>query len=756
MHSAGAAALIPDDSVRLMENMVSRPGGFYKRPPYTFDDLGVLNTFPTGLGVWDDNANKVQRLFATVQAGGGGGLSLYVKGTSGETWSSEYSSAIGVLNYLASYTTYRGVLYITLASDGAVAVVPDAIASFNGTTLKANPIGGEPLYALTVNSFVDRLILGYVRASVVNQLGTSVAYDPTAWTATNVTTTNITNGDTVTGRITPTNTGTASIRKTDVYTVAASTTDTTLVFRSDLRNQSPTYEMPMTLEVYYSQAWVADTVMAVGAIRVPTTLNGYRYRVTAIAGDFKTDAATEPVWPTVVGTTIVDDQVTWICDGKEQVASQGMTLPTMTQEAGFIPYWVRAVIPPNPASTKVGVRLKFGNAAVGTIELAPVDISLKDGLADGDTRKVNYGQQLTVGKFFYPFVNLEDTATATADLDNDIYWTETSDPNTILGSNYYFLRDAPGKMTGAAVVGGRYVAFKRRGMWVFQGTADPDNPLQLERYFDNVGCVSPRAVCVFEDALYFMGESEIYSYKPGGVPEPICGVGMREEIIANDTAFSGFTGIGFNPTNRDLFVRARPSTSGAIYVYNLDRKHWSKWTTAISPASTIGSFVWCASTGNTYCIIRKGLAPAIYGVYRVDDDATGQDNAGATAVASYITLRPVETLIPRREFSIDNVGVYHSVSGAQTNNTFEVQISLDGGDTFAKYNRVTIPAVTTASEGDRFEVPMRQLSQRAIVRLYHTGDAGKTMFNVLDVDAVVRDIGQQRNISNPTQGASSL
>lgn len=752
-YSAGPAALIPDGYVRLLENMVSRPGGFFKRPPYVYDDLGTVDstTHPRGIGIWDDHENKVQRLFAVTD--GTTGLSLYLKATSGETWSTEYTSTIGTQNYLAAYTTYRSVLYLTLASDGATAVVPDAIASFNGTTLKANPLGGETLYALTVNSFVDRLILGYVKATVVNQLGTSVAYDPTQWTATNVTTTNITNGSTVIGRITPTNTATAEIREADVYTVAASTTDTSVVFRSDLRNQSPSYEMPMTLEIYYSQPWAVATAYAVGAIRVPTTLNNFRYRVT-VAGT--SHAVTEPTWPTTVGTTVTDGTVTWICDGPEEVASQGVTLPTITQESNFLAYWVRGTIPPNPASTKIGVRLKFGNAAVGTIELAPVDISFKDGLADTDIRKANRGQQLTTGKFFYPFFNLENSATATADLDNDIYWTETSDPNTILGSNYFFLRDAPGKMTAAAVVGGRYVAFKRRGMWVFQGTDDPDNPLQLERYFDNVGCVSPRALCVFEDTLYFMGESEIYRYAPGGEPEPLCGDGMRAEMIGNDTAFEAYTTVGFNPKHRDLYIRARPNTSGAIYVYNLDRKHWAKWTTAISPASNIGFFTWCQSTGNAYCIIRNSLTPGVYAVYRLDDDTAAKDGTGSTSVASYITLRPVEVLFPRREFSIDHVGVYHSITGAQTNNTFEVQISLDGGDTFAKYNRVTIPVVTTSSEGDRFEVPMRQLSQRAIIRLYHTGDAGSTMFNVSGVDAVIRDIGPSRNLSKPTQGAASL
>ena len=62
-------------------------------------------------------------------------------------------------------------------------------------------------------------------------------------------------------------------------------------------------------------AWTADTEMAVGDIVVPTTgkENGYRYECTAVAGDKKTHATTEPTWPTTVGATVVDDQVTWTC-----------------------------------------------------------------------------------------------------------------------------------------------------------------------------------------------------------------------------------------------------------------------------------------------------------------------------------------------------------------------------------------------------------------------------------------------------------
>lgn len=71
--------------------------------------------------------------------------------------------------------------------------------------------------------------------------------------------------------------------------------------------------------------WAADTVTALNYVVQPTTPGATKllYRCTARAGDYKTDAATEPTWPTAVGETVVDDQVTWTCDanGCENLAA---------------------------------------------------------------------------------------------------------------------------------------------------------------------------------------------------------------------------------------------------------------------------------------------------------------------------------------------------------------------------------------------------------------------------------------------------
>lgn len=63
-------------------------------------------------------------------------------------------------------------------------------------------------------------------------------------------------------------------------------------------------------------AWAAATAYTVNTYRRPGTANGYRYKVTAIAGT-GTSGGAEPAWPTTVGATVIDnagpDQVTWTC-----------------------------------------------------------------------------------------------------------------------------------------------------------------------------------------------------------------------------------------------------------------------------------------------------------------------------------------------------------------------------------------------------------------------------------------------------------
>ena len=58
--------------------------------------------------------------------------------------------------------------------------------------------------------------------------------------------------------------------------------------------------------------WPANTVITVNSIVVPSILNGYRYKCTAVAGD-EESGSTEPTWTETPGATVTDNDVTWTC-----------------------------------------------------------------------------------------------------------------------------------------------------------------------------------------------------------------------------------------------------------------------------------------------------------------------------------------------------------------------------------------------------------------------------------------------------------
>jgi hypothetical protein len=61
--------------------------------------------------------------------------------------------------------------------------------------------------------------------------------------------------------------------------------------------------------------WTAATAFIVNDRVRTTAKNGYQYRVQSIAGAGLTGGS-EPVWPTTIGNTVVDNQVTWITESK--------------------------------------------------------------------------------------------------------------------------------------------------------------------------------------------------------------------------------------------------------------------------------------------------------------------------------------------------------------------------------------------------------------------------------------------------------
>jgi hypothetical protein len=750
--SGGDPALMAEGYCRKVRNMLLRPNRWSQRPPFTYDNVATSGG-RIGLALWNDGSYN--RLIAM----GSGGA--YVKATSGETW----TLAGSTLNPKTwDHTNHNGSVYAIMS--GTFQQPYAWFWSYNGTSVDYPTLGGGTsgtldgsLQARSLTAFKSRLFIGGVSLYFQNQLGysfgTDPAYDPTDWTLTNVTAETITSGSTVTGRVTPTNTTTAKMSA--LFAIGAFNDFTWLC---PLRGTHPSYRMPVTLSVKYGNAWVTNDYDA-GDIVVPTTANDYRYRCT-VAG---TAGGVEPVWPTVVGTTIVDGGVTWICEGSDVVVTTQQYVPTATESSAFKVFVLQGSVP-DGAFGYLRCEIKFTHGSA--ITLAGVDFSYKDGLTEGAPNKANYQQQVTTGSFIYPMGQDETDDLNTVYHTDYIYWTEIAQTQRIRATNFIRLTDAPGAITAIRPVQGRLVAFKRNAAWVFSSTDDPDFPIIPDGDAKiGFGCLGPKALDVFEDIAYFIGENEIYSWDLSGAPVPLCGDAMREEIMSKASATWVESQATYNTPllrvdqkNRELWVYTQ---KGRLYVYDLDEKAWSVHDaggdTSVNPTGyEVADMLYNPNTGHMYFAFGTAAAGTA-GVARLDPTVTDAEDSistsGTLPVYSEIWPRPIETSGPRADVLVEAVRFHHAVTSSQTSQTTTAAVSFDHGQTFTKTNQVTLDPVSTG-EYRPMEVALYQSWGSCLVRLLHAGKGGANSFNVSQCEVDVQvERGEYRK-DNPTAGSASL
>jgi hypothetical protein len=111
-----------------------------------------------------------------------------------------------------------------------------------------------------------------------------------------------------------------------------------------------------------SGTWAATTVYALKARVQPTVKNGFWYRVTTNG----TTGGSEPVWPTTIGSTVVDGTVTWTCEGGQPVTSTIQA--AMAYNSGYGGAWrvidkTEAWISVNPSVAAIFVGVTGGSTA---------------------------------------------------------------------------------------------------------------------------------------------------------------------------------------------------------------------------------------------------------------------------------------------------------------------------------------------------------------------------------------------------------
>ena len=125
--------------------------------------------------------------------------------------------------------------------------------------------------------------------------------------------------------------------------------------------------LPAALPYSSGSTWAPATAYPLSTLLYSTTNNGYTYKVTAVSGT-GTSGATEPVWPTVIGNTVIDNpganQITWTC-----IDYSGVVLPAAFPDAYYNAGQPQTVTVSASAATSV----IDGSSAVYYIQLGNVD-----------------------------------------------------------------------------------------------------------------------------------------------------------------------------------------------------------------------------------------------------------------------------------------------------------------------------------------------------------------------------------------------
>lgn len=731
---AGDPSTIPPGFVSVLRNYMIRPNRFEGRAPFVYDSLDAVS----GFAIWQDMTNELQKTVATCSADN----KLYTKNANGQGYGTGLAGLTASIR-LTGYTNILGKLY--LAFDNG-AGVPTAMAVYDGTNLSMAPFNST-INARSIVSYIDRIFLVYPRITVTNRYNQTRAYDLTVaageWLLTNCVANNVTSSTSTICRVTPT--AAAATFRLDGSSVvngvtfspsglllAPSAANQPVTFSWSFRSVSATYDMPMTVSLLLSVGRNNLTAYTAGWLIVDAA--GNRQRCT-IAG---TSAAAAPAFATTVGTTTVDGTVTWICEGGNVMASSEFFVRNSTDAPGFTTGYVQYSLPPTPNLVSVYARISFGNSASPTYTLAPIDVSLKDGVPDGDPRKKNYGFQLTVGDFFYPFFNKELTNVATINIDA-VIWSEISDPKRILARNTYPLTEIAGLATASIVSNGRLIVFKRSGMWIFKGNADPFEPILPESPALSVGCINPLALDVSRDNdLYWIGENHVYKMKVGedSGPTMIDSPGMFEEIFARGSNWVESQStynmplLAIDHANKDVWVYTQ---KGKIYIYSIQSGLWSYLDTNPTGTSAEVRAMIFDPTSNRMLVSFGGAAATRFDETSDAADTIATGGGTSWSIANDIVPKPFELFAARYEATLLEVGLFHLAT--VQNGSLSISYSYDRGATYTTPDGYPVTSWLT---DPRIKLPVTATGVSVTAKISRVGAGGKRNWCISKADALLR------------------
>jgi hypothetical protein len=318
--------------------------------------------------------------------------------------------------------------------------------------------------------------------------------------------------------------------------------------------------------------WEANTIVEVGDRRVAVNVGSYWY-VCTVAGR---TGSTEPTWPTTVGNTVVDNEVTWRCEGSytgpdEWKASTAYVVGDEvipTTESG---YWYECI----NAGTSAGA------------EPSSWSLILGDTVTDGGVIWECKGQY---GGFPSPHVPSPTTLDGyifLPEVDSvDIYGSDTTYPFSWGALNFAAAENFSDKVVGLTRQNNFVVAFGEKSTEFFYNYAKAnkedefDTPLErYESILMQVGTLCKDSFVGSEKLLVFVGESDLGGrsvWRVDGTSAKEVSTEYIEKFIDLESSTSGVTSYGLRIIGHILFVLNLP-TANKTFVYDLEENMWTEW-----------------------------------------------------------------------------------------------------------------------------------------------------------------------------------
>jgi hypothetical protein len=120
------------------------------------------------------------------------------------------------------------------------------------------------------------------------------------------------------------------------------------------------------------------------------------------------------------------------------------------------------------------------------------------------------------------------------------------------------------------------MVFKENSIWMFTGTHDPDNEMQLIKRVTDVGCVAPRTAVTLNNRIYFLSKNDVREFD--GVATRNISANIESEIKSiNQTHRQDACAVAYNNKYYLSFTPTGETTNKTVLVYDTIKRSWTKY-----------------------------------------------------------------------------------------------------------------------------------------------------------------------------------